>query len=53
MGLRKENLNMITKQDILNEIKPKNKKSNKNKNDLWLKNWKIKKELFKITDDDK
>ena len=42
---------MITKQDILNEIKAKNKKSNNNKNNSWLENYKIKKELFKLTDD--
>lgn len=37
---------MITKQDILNEIKAKNKKSNNNKNNSWLENYKIKKELL-------
>ena len=51
LELRKELTHMITKQDILNEIKAKNEKSNNNKSNSWLENYKIKKELFKLTDD--
>ena len=42
---------MIEKQDILNWLKSKDKKETNDPYPLWLKEYKIKKELLKLNED--
>ena len=41
---------MITKQDILNEIKSKDEKTTNDPYPLWLKQYKLKEKLLKLND---
>jgi len=46
VGIEKGTINMITKQDILKEIKKYNEKSHNDKQPSWLEAYQMKKELL-------